>query len=397
MDAVVEKSDEYSSSRAPGYRICSRCVMDTTDPDISFDENGCCNHCNDFFLFAPLDIPSPDRSETVVAQAIREIKSRGNSEYDCIVGLSGGADSSYLAYVAVQRGLRPLAVHLDNGWNSELAIKNIQEIVSKLDIDLFTYVLDWSEFKDLQLAFLRASVVDIEMLTDHAITALLYRQALERGIPSILSGSNFTTEAIMPRSWSHRKSDLRNLRAIHRRFGTVKLERFPTASTLRLQYYGLVRKIQKFTLLDQVGYDKERAIATLGAELGWRYYGGKHYESTFTRFYQSYILPTKFGIDKRRAHLSTLICAGQLDRAAALEELRKPPYNEASVTADKEYVAKKLGLTVAEFDEIMSAPPRSHYDYPTEESYLGPLLRRRHGRKRAVALSAGRAKSPVVD
>lgn len=357
-------------------RVCTRCVMDTSDPDITFDVRGACSNCARYDVMAATLRPAggPAALEALAARIRTEGAKR---DYDCVLGLSGGVDSSYVAYQAKQLGLRPLAVHLDNGWNSELAVQNIQHIVSRLGFDLVTHVVDWEEFRDLQLAFLRAGVVDIELLTDHAIIAVTHRMARQERVGYILDGLNVATEAIMPRAWNHRKSDLRNLRAIQRRFGTVPIRTLPTASSLRLAWWQQVRRVRSVHVLDYLDYDKDAAMRTLESELGWRYYGGKHFESLFTRFYQAHLLPAKFGIDKRRAHLSTLICSGQMTRDEALAELDRELYAPGDLADDLAYVCKKWGITEAELDAILREPPQSHFDYPSDEPYVRPLLKLR--------------------
>jgi len=361
------------------YQVCAHCVMDTTDSDIQFDSEGICNHCKQC-----VQLMKTCPTEVELNVLVSKIKERGkHQKYDCIIGLSGGVDSSYVAYQVKRLGLRPLAVHLDNGWDSELAVKNIENIARKLDFDLYTYVIDWEEFRDLQLAFLRASVVDIEMLTDHAITAVLFKNALQWGVKYIISGSNIATEAIMPRTWNHRKSDLRNIRAIQKLYGTKKIKSFPTASTYSILYCKYIRRIKMIRLLDFLPYDKQKAISILTDTLGWRHYGGKHYESIFTRFYQGYILPKKFGIDKRRAHLSALICSNQITRKAALSELQQESYDSHTFMEDKSFVLKKLSLSEEEFEQFMKAPMKSHLDYKSDQSAVALLLRARSIAQRA--------------
>ncbi|MGC2064313.1 MAG: N-acetyl sugar amidotransferase [Thermodesulfovibrionales bacterium] len=350
------------------YQICSRCIMDTTDPDISFDEKGVCNHCRSYDSMAAGRIIEGEDRDGRLDHLVNTIKIQGrNKPNDCIIGLSGGVDSSYVAYLAKKYGLRPLAIHLDNGWDSELAVRNIERIVNKLDIELMTHVIDWEEFKDLQRSFFKASVVDIEVLTDHAIFSSIYRIANKRKIRYFLIGSNMTTEFIMPAGWNFRKNDSRNIRAIQKRFGTKKIDSFPSSSMLTFNYYRYFKGIRAIDLLDFVQYDKEEAMNILKKELDWQEYGGKHYESIFTRFYQGYFLPVKFNIDKRKAHYSTLICSGQLTRARALELIREDPYPKEKMAEDKAYVLKKLGFSYEEFDEILRLPVRAHAYYPSDE------------------------------
>ena len=264
-------------------------------------------------------------------------------------------------------GLRPLAVHLDNGWNSELAVHNINEIVNILDIDLYTLVVDWQEFRSIQLAYLKASVVDIEIVSDHAIFSTMFQLAKKRKIPYIISGTNVATEFIMPESWLFRKMDFANLNDINNQFGTKKLKTYPTFKFKDYIYYTGVLKLLPFSILDYIDYNKAEAKEIIQKELNWRDYGGKHYESQFTKFYQAYILPAKFGIDKRKAHLSTLICSNQITRDEALEELHKPLYDQIELDRDRTFFLKKLGLNEEEFEDIMKNPPRPHSDFKTDE------------------------------
>lgn len=357
---------------------CVRCVLRRADDAaIRFDPNGVCNHCHTYDAFVEARSRAMGRASLDgIADAIKRA-GRGR-DYDCVLGVSGGVDSSYVAYIAHGLGLRPLAVHLDNGWDSELAVSNIERLLKKLDFDLYTYVISWSEFRDLQLAYLRASVVDIEAITDHAITACLYRVAWRRGIRYILTGANITTEGFLPQAWVHNKNDLLNIRAIHRKFATVPLRTFPRLGVMRQLFYDHVVGIRMVPVLDYVRYVKSEAKETLAEKVGWRDYGGKHHESVFTRFYQVYILPRKFGIDKRRSHLSTLICAGQLTRQEAIKELEQEPTDAERLAADKEFVLKKLGLSEAEFEGIMRTPARSHLEFSSHLRIyraLKPMLR----------------------
>lgn len=347
------------------YQICNRCVMDTSDVEITFDTLGVCQHCKTHehrVALAPFS--KPDAKSKLQAAADR-LRSRRRGDYDSIVGLSGGVDSSYVAYQAVKLGLKPLAVHFDNGWNSELAVKNIEQIVKRLGLDLLTFVIDWEEFRDIQRSFFKANVIDIELVTDHAIFAAMFRIAKQHGIRFILSGTNAQTESIMPRSWQHFKFDLRNLKAIHRSHGTRSINRYPMLGVFGMGWNHYVAGFQSLSLLNYIPYRKDEAIATLERELGWQYYGGKHYESVFTKFYQAHILPVKFGIDKRRIHLSDLIMNGEVTRDEALEALAKPLYDPVALHQDRDYVCKKLGFSAAEFDDYLRTPPIPHEAYPS--------------------------------
>jgi N-acetyl sugar amidotransferase len=353
------------------YKQCSRCVLDTTSTTISFDEKGVCNYCHAFdkqmakFINIDENIKRKNLEQTV-----NYVKKVGkNNKYDCILGLSGGVDSTYMAYLANELGLRPMAVHFDNSWNSELAVQNIENIVSKLNLDLKTYVINWQEFKEIQLAYLKASVVDIEVPTDQLIFAALNKIASENNIKYILSGANIVTEYGMPLDWAYRnKSDQTNLMNIYNQFGRgVKLTTLPKFDFYTRYFYTQIRGIQTISLLNYVDYNKEKVKKIIIENLGWKDYGGKHYESVFTRFYQGYILPNKFNIDKRKAHLSALICSGQLKKEEALMELKTETYDKNLQEEDKLFVIKKFDLTEKEFDEIMAAPRVEHDFYGTED------------------------------
>lgn len=348
------------------YQVCTVTVMDTTDPDITFDENGVCNYVHEFRAFQST-LPDVKTRDFKLATLLDEIKSRGKGRpYDCVLGLSGGVDSSFIAYHAKQWGLRPLVVHFDNGWNSELAVNNIENIVNRLGFDLKTVVMDWEEFRDLQRAYFKASVVDIEVCTDQLIFGALNRVAAQKGIRAILSGNNWATEWLMPKQWNYRKHDLVNLRNIHRSFGDVPLKKSTLLGLRHQIWYLYFKGIRTYDILNYLDYGKEKAKQALIDELGWRDYGGKHYESVFTRFYQGYVLPKKFNIDKRRAHLSNLILTGEITRDDALRELQQPTYNEDMQAEDKLYVAKKLGFSGEEFDAILAADPVPHAHFGTD-------------------------------
>lgn len=356
---------------------CSKCIMRTEDdPLISFNNDGVCNHCQLYEQVSKQRIKSY-ANQQALSSLVNQIKKSGG-KYDCIIGLSGGVDSSYVAYLVKKLELNPLAVHLDNGWNSELAVKNIENIVSKLGIDLYTYVIDWEEFKDLQLAYLKASVVDIEALTDHAIVSVLYQQASKYGVKYILNGSNVTTEGVLPSSWVHYKNDLINIRDIQKKFGTKKIKTFPTLGLLKAFYYKKIKGIKAISILNYITYNKFKAKETIIKELEWRDYGGKHYESIFTRFYQAYILPEKFNIDKRRSHLSTLVCSGQLTKQEASEEIKKPICDENTLKEDIAYVIKKFGLKEEEFELIMNEKPIPHTQYKSILHYYNFLYKPYH-------------------
>lgn len=343
--------------------------MDTSDPEIEFDENGICSHCQRYeHLVAGVlttQVERERRKEKLISAAKRHGAGR---EYDCLIGVSGGVDSTYVALTVKRWGLRPLAVHMDNGWNSSLAVTNIQKTMDVLGIDLHTEVLNWDEFKDLQLAFLKASTPDSEVPTDHAIGAVLMRTAYKFGIKYILTGSNIRSEGVMPTAWVSGIRDWKYIKAVHDRFGSVPLLTFPHYTMLDMLVARILRQQKWINVLNLIEYNKTSAMAELESELGWTYYGGKHFESVYTRFFQSYILPEKFGIDKRRAHLSALICSGEITRAQALEELETPACPSDMQREDTIYVLKKLGMNEAQFRQLMAEPRRSISDYPAYEN-----------------------------
>jgi N-acetyl sugar amidotransferase len=350
--------------------------MDTTDPEIVFDEQGVCNHCHDYDRLMTQKAIRGEAGKVYLERLVEKMKQDGRGKpYDCIIGVSGGVDSTYVAYLVKGMGLRPLAVHMDNGWDSELAVKNIEETLKRLDIDLYTEVLDWEEFKDLQVAFLKASTPDSEIPSDHAIWAVLGDMADMLKVRYIVSGFNVRTETHLPRAWSYGHFDWKYIRSVYQGFGREggSLESYPYIDFLT--YYRRLLTHHRVDILNYIDYDKTEAMKLLENELGWRYYGGKHHESIYTRFYQGYILPVKFGYDKRRCHFSSLVCSGEISREAALVELEKPVYAPSMQEEDREYVIKKLGLSESEFEEIMHAPKKSFWDYPSYSRFVeGPLM-----------------------
>ena len=348
------------------YRICSRCLMDTSDPDIFFDEAGVCNHCYDYQQRIKDKKYLSKKEPGAIDRLVQQIKGEGKrKKYDCIVGVSGGVDSTYTMYKVKQLGLRPLAVHLDNGWDSELAVDNVKKFLKQLDIDLHTLVLDWEEFKALQLAFLKASTPDSEIPSDHAIVASLYRAADEYGIRFILSGHNTATEGGGVAAWSQGHYDWGYIKGIYKLFTGKNLKKFPHIGVRNFIKWAVFQRIKFIPILDYFEYDKKVAIATIEKKLGWRNYGSKHYESIYTRFYQGYILVKKFGYDKKRLHLSALIWSGQLTREEAEKQMGEIDYPQSAQAQDKEFVVKKLGISMQEFDAIIHAQPKDFYDYPS--------------------------------
>ena len=361
----------------PGFAQCSLSVMDNiADPDITFDKDGICNYYYEYKKAEERSVLKDEAGRQKINEIITEIKAVQKSEkYDCILGVSGGVDSTYLSYIAKQHGLRVLCVHFDNGWNSELAVKNIENIVSKLGFDLYTYVIDWEEFRDIQLSYFKANVVDIEAVTDIAIFSCLDKICGKQKIKYLLDGRNVVTEEVLPPSWICK--DPENLVNIHKQFGKIPLKKYPLLSRKRRLYIELRRPFKNIQLLNWIPYNKEEAKLTIIKELGWRDYGGKHYESIFTRFYQGYILPEKFNIDKRKAHLSNLIFSGQISKQDAIEELTKPIYDEKQRKTDHDFVLKKLSITEEYFQSYISQKPVLHKNYGLAKPYASyyPLLK----------------------
>lgn len=347
------------------YQLCTKCVMDTSDPHITFDADGVCSHCRKFKNVTSRDwYPNDEglRRWQVMAEQIRQ-ESKGR-EYDCILGLSGGVDSSYLALVAKEAGLRPLALHVDAGWNSELAVANIEKIVKHCNFDLHTHVVDWEEVRDLQLAYMRSGVWNQDVPQDHVFFANLYHYATSNNIRVLLLGGNLATEGIFPTSWNGAAMDAINLKAIHRKFGERRLKQYRTISFLQYYFwFPVVKRMRTTRPLNYMPYNKKEAIAKL-EQIGWRAYGRKHGESVFTKLFQNYYLPARFGYDKRRPHLSSLIVSGQMTREEATEELAKLLYDPRELEIDIAYFCKKMRITRAQFDEFIAAPLRDYTEFP---------------------------------
>ena len=353
------------------YQQCLRCVMDTSDPEITFDTRGYCNHCTNYFQNTAKDSYLGVESDKILKKIIEKIKRNGrNKEYDCLLGISGGIDSAYVAYLLKGWGLRVLLVHLDNGWNSEMAVNNIKTVAEKSGFDYESYVLNWEEFRDLQLAFLKASVIEAETPTDIAIPGALHQMAAKYGIKYIISGGNIATEGILPRRWHYDAKDTRYIKAVQQKFGSRKLTTFPTFGYWKEIYYKFVKGIRIVYVLNLTPYSKDNAMEILEKEFNWKRYGGKHHESKFTAFVQSYLLPVKFDLDYRKATLSTQICAGEVTREQALEELSHIPFNPEQIKYDIEYICKKLNIPEEYFGSILNTPPKTYRDYPNNEKRL---------------------------
>lgn len=357
------------SEKDPGFRRCAVTVMDNiADPDISFDDKGISNYCYEYRKIETEELPPAGQRAEKLEQLIAAIKEEGKDKpYDCITGVSGGVDSSYLILMAKRWGLRPLIVHFDNGWNSEIAVKNINSIIEHTGYDLYTIVVNWEEFRDIQLSYIKSGVVDWEVPTDHAIYATWFKLAKKYNVRTILSGNNVVTEAIMPPTWIFNKADSVNLANIHRRFGTIPIKTYPIHGSLGQQVRSRLKGMVAVKPLNFVDYNKDEAKEEIKEEFGWVDYGGKHYESVYTKFYQAYVLPEKFKIDKRKPHLTNLILSGQISRDQALEELKEPLYTPADLRQEKEYVLKKLGLSDEEFNKYMMAKRVEHAFYGMQQ------------------------------
>ncbi len=352
------------------FQICTNCVMDTTDSAIAFDDKGVCDHCRTFYTRTLPNWHPDERSEKVLADLVDRIKAEGEGkDFDCIIGMSGGIDSSYLTYLAKERlGLRPLVFHVDAGWNSQIAVNNIERVIDGLGLDLFTEVIDWEAMKDLQLAFFRSGVPHIDTPQDHAFFATMYKFANEHKVKYILTGANLSTECVRnPVEWMYYQSDSIQIRDIHRQYGTGSLDRFPLTSILwHKVYLPYVRGIKVVRPLNLMPYIKQEAMALLESRFGWQPYPQKHFESRFTRFYESYWLPERFGYDVRKVQYSSLILTGQMTREEALERLATPPYDKETIGAEIEFVASKLGITVDELNGYMALPKRTYRDFRSQ-------------------------------
>lgn len=340
--------------------------------DIQFDSNGRCNHCIDFEKVLQQPKFNELEQETSLKELINRIKDKGkNRKYDCLVGISGGVDSCYTAYLCQKWGLKPLLIHMDNGWNSDIAVKNVKKIVDKLGLDYMSYVLDWSEFKEIQLGFLKSSIVDLEMPTDIAIAASLYKTANKNNIPFIVSGGNYSGEGILPLTWGyHVLKDEKLYRHIVKKFSNTKIKKVPVVGLKGEIFYKFIKGIKTVYPLNLVNYNKDEAREYLKSEFEWQDYGGKHHESKITGFWQSYVMPTKYNMDYRRATYSSQIVSGQITREEALERLKSLPYKEDSVRKDKAYIAKKYSISVEELEKYLSLSPKTYKDFPNDKNKI---------------------------
>lgn len=358
-----------------GYQVCTRCVMDTSDPLITFDSQGVCNHCIKFDQITSKSWHPNAFGRTQLLNIVDRMKQDGKGkEYDCIIGLSGGVDSSYLAIVLKDFGLRPLVVHVDAGWNSELAVHNIEKIVKHCGYDLHTHVMDWREIKDLQLAYLKAGVANQDVVQDHAFFSSLYHYAVKNKIKYVISGGNIATESVFPDSWHHSAMDAINLKAIHKKFGSRKLSDYKVINFFDYYfYYPFVKGMKVVRPLNLLPYNKQDALKYLKEQVGYKDYGRKHGESRFTKFFQNYYLPVKFNIDKRRAHLSSQILSDELTRSQAVEILQQSLYDDLELREDKLFIAKKLGISLEELDNLIAGPQHCYSDYPNWDNYYSAM------------------------
>jgi N-acetyl sugar amidotransferase len=346
-------------------QVCKRCVMDTSDPDIQFDDKGICNHCNHYENLKKNRIYQPTEN---FDELIQRIKKRGKGyNYDCVAGISGGTDSSYMLDQLKNSGLRVLAVHYDSGWNSEEAVNNIKVLTEKMGLNLYKFSVDWEEFRALQIAYLKAGVIDLDVPTDHALHGGLYKAAADNNVPFIFTGHNMATECVMPPSWVTDKLDSSNLLDIYQQFGNgVKLKTFPL-QTLGTKFYNYnIRKIEMIFMLNYIPYNKREAAEMLQKKYNWAPVRVKHGESIWTRFFQCYILPHRFGVDKRRAHFSNLILSDAMTREEALAELQLPVYKD-NFSSDKTTILSRYGISESEFDKFMTQPVRQHSNFKTEK------------------------------
>lgn len=350
------------------YRICERCVMDNSDPAVVFDEHGVCSVCQRWEEVRSQRGYREGESEKELEQVLQRIREAGKGKpYDCVIGLSGGVDSAYMLAAAVKFGLQPYVVHVDSGWNTDVASQNIAKICEKLNIKLHTVTMDWPTMKELQRAYLLSGVANIDVPQDHLYCSVVFKTAKDNGISYILNGSNIATEgAAAPFSAQHTYRDAWHMKSIYRKHGRgYSLKKYPFLS-LWEAWFG-IPGVTKINLLDYLPYTKNGAMKELQRDFGWEYYGGKHFECTFTKYYQSVYLPVKFHYDKRRNHLSNLIMNGEITRQEALEELQNPPYPEAEQKRDEAYILNRLEISSEEWQRILHAPPTPNSDYFSQQ------------------------------
>jgi len=353
------------------YQICCNCVMDTTDSKITFDEKGICDHCNDFYNHVKPNWHPDEIGRKQLELIIQQIKkSSKKHDFDCLLGISGGVDSSYMLHLIVTEfGLRPLVFHVDGGWNSELAVNNIQVMIDKLDLDLFTEVIDWEEMRDFQLSFFKSGVPHIDLPQDHAFIATLYEFANKYKVKHIMNGANISTECVRnPMEWLYYGTDMRQINDIHKQFGTIPLKKYPLSPILKHKFYlRYIKGIKVIKPLNYLPYNKKEAIRILSETYGWKEYPQKHFESRFTKFCEGYWLPERFGFDTRRVQYSSLILTEQMDRNEALKRLEKPAYDPETINDEFKYIANKLNISEDELRMYFKAPVKTYKDYKNQE------------------------------
>ena len=353
------------------YQICSNCVMDTSDPDIQFNKIGICNHCTEFKNITSKNWLPNKKGQEYLNKIISKIKENSKGrDFDSIIGLSGGVDSSYLALKMKEWGLKPLVIHVDAGWNSEIAVSNIEKIVNYCKYDLYTKVINWEDMKNLQLAYLSSGISNQDTPQDHIFFSTIYNFAIKNKIKYVFTGGNIATESIFPKSWHGEAMDAINLKAIHKKFGSKKLIDYKTVSFMELYFlFPFIYGIKPIRPLNFIPYNRDLALDELKTKINWSYYGQKHGESIFTKLFQNYILPTRYGYDKRRPHLSSLIVSGQMKREEAIKKLKMPLYKQSNLKNDIDYFCKKLQISKSEFENFMNLPIVSHKNFPTWDKF----------------------------
>ncbi len=373
------------------YKICTRCIMDISDPQIEFDENGVCNHCHKFDKDVMLYGYKGKETDRELRKLVKEMKEYGKGkEYDCILGISGGVDSAYMAYLAHKLGLRVLAVHVDAGWNSEIAVENIQKMCKALNMDLHTIVIDWQSMKELQRAYMFSGLANLDVPQDHVFLAAMYAYAKKYKIKYMLNGSNLATEGILPGAWGYASTDFRNIKSVYKKCGRKQpiFRKYPHFGIVKYFYYQMT--IKRIKILNYVPYSKKGAMEVLEREFDWKYYGGKHFESRFTKFFQSYYLPQKFHYDKKRAHLSSLVVGGEMTREEALKEIDDvDTYTMEEMLGDRDYILKKLEISEKQWNKIMQAPNKTEDDYASYKKLIVFLVKV----KRLLQICKGRVKA----
>lgn len=348
------------------YQICTNCVMDTSDPQISFDENGKCDFCNNYYNSI---LPSWHTGEqgwkelTEIAHRIK--KDTTGKKHNCLIGLSGGTDSSFLTYIVKEKlDLNPLLFAVDTGWNLKVADDNVKKLVEKLNLDVVIFTVNWEEMRDLQIAFFKSAVPYQDTPQDTAIFSALYNYAAENGFKYVMTGGNFSTECVKPpQEWTY-YNDIKMLKDIHKCFGTIPLREFPLCNMFKYRiYYRYFKGIKVIKPLNFIEYEKNTATKLLEEKFGWETYKNKHFEDRFTRFYEGWWLPRKFGYDKRRCYDSSLILSGQMSRAEAMNDLAQQPYDETIAMEDKKYICNRLGITEKQMDEYFNLPNKTFRDY----------------------------------